>query len=235
MQKILVIGSTGKVGRELVQQLARAGEQVRAATRHPEAITPSWQVEPVAFDYTNPATFAAALEGADRVFMMEPQPPLDGPSHQYMIPLVEAVAHRGAKIVLMSSASVEFDTQEPLLEVEAAVKATGQPYVILRPNWFMDNFHTMWLEPILAAGVIPAPAGDSLTAFIDARDVASAAAAALCRDEADFRTLTLSGPEAISYYEAAAMIAESTGRRVSYVPIDDAAFRQSLLDAHLPP
>jgi uncharacterized protein YbjT (DUF2867 family) len=234
MQKILVIGSTGKVGHALVQQLAQAGEHVRAATRNPVGITPSAGVEPTLFDYTDLSTFEPALTGVNRIFLMEPQPPLEGPAPQFMLPLVEAAARNQCKIVLMSSASAEFDQYEPLLEVEAAVKSTGRPFVILRPNWFMDNFHTMWLEPIVGAGIIPVPADGSCSAFIDSRDVAACAAAALRRDDINFHTFTLSGPEALTYYEAAAALTRASGRPISYVPIDDASFRQSLTDAGLP-
>jgi len=178
MQKILVIGSTGKVGQALIHELTQAGEQVRAATRKPATLTPSANIEPTFFDYTDPSTFESALAGVSRIFLMEPQPPLDGTPQQFMIPLVEAAANNKCKIVLMSSASAEFDDTEPLQQVEAAIKATGRPFVILRPNWFMDNFHTMLLEPILQAGIIPAPAGTSSSAFIDSRDIAAAAAAA---------------------------------------------------------
>lgn len=135
---------------------------------------------------------------------------------------------------MMSSASADFDDSEPLLHVEAAIKATGRPFVILRPNWFMDNFHTMWLEPILQAGIIPVPAGTSRSAFIDSRDIAAAAAAALGSDKTNDRTYTLTGPEALTYEEAAAAISHASGRTLAYVPIDDTSFTKSLLDAGLP-
>ena len=49
--------------------------------------------------------------------------------------------------------------------------------MILRPNWFMDNFHTSWLAPIQQAGVIHLPAAGARTSFIDARDIAASEAA----------------------------------------------------------
>ena len=69
MNKILVIGSSGNVGRALVEELARRGEQVRAATRNPSKMDAPAGVEPVRFDYADPTTFAPALEGSDRVFL----------------------------------------------------------------------------------------------------------------------------------------------------------------------
>jgi len=235
MQKILVISSTGKVGSELIPLLANAGEHVRAATRNPASLTASSNIEPVRFDFEDRSTFAPALAGVDRVFLIEPQPPLAGPSEQFMIPFVEAVAEARAKIVFLSSASVDFDSNDPLLKVEKAITASGGPYVILRSNWFMDNFHTLWLGPILEAGIIPVPAADSRISFIDTRDIAAAATAALCSDRFDRQVLTLTGPTTLNFYEAVQAISAVSGRSVTYVPIDDVAFRQSLLATGLPP
>jgi uncharacterized protein YbjT (DUF2867 family) len=234
MQKILVIGSTGNVGSTLTQQLIASGETVRAATRNPAAYPATAGVEPVPFDYADPSTFEPALEGTDRVFLLEPQPPLNMAPGEFMIPFIEAAARGGRKIVLMSSASVVFDEDEPLLKVEHALKQTHARYVILRPNWFMDNFHTLWLAPILQAGIIPVPAADSLTAFIDARDIAAAAAAALRDDHQNGQTFTLTGPQALTYSQVASAISAAAGRPVQYVPVDDHSFTQSLLEAGLP-
>ena len=233
MQKILVIGSTGNVGSSLTQQLIASGETVRSATRNRSAYPATAGVEPVPFDYTDPSTFEPALEGTDRVFRLEPQPPLYASPEEFMNPFIEAAARGGRKIVLMSSASVVFDEDEPLLKVEHAIKQTHARYVILRPNWFMDNFHTLWLEPILHAGIIPVPAADSLTSFIDARDIA-AAAAALRHDHLDGQTFTLTGPQALTYSQVAATLSAASGRPVQYIPVDDASFTQSLLEAGLP-
>ena len=54
MNKILVIGSSGNVGRALVEELARNGERVRAATRNPSKMDAPAGVEPVRFDYADP-------------------------------------------------------------------------------------------------------------------------------------------------------------------------------------
>src|SRR5882762_6561284 len=92
MKKILVIGSTGKVGGALTEALVRAGQSVKAATRSPEKFDASNGVESVRFDYADASTYASALDGVDRVFMMEPQPPLDDSSDKRMIPFLEEAA-----------------------------------------------------------------------------------------------------------------------------------------------
>lgn len=231
MKRILVIGSTGKVGSIVMELLLRAGEQVRAACRNPENQKAQPGAEAVRFDYAVPSTFVPALEGVDRVFLMEPQPSL-GPADTIMLPFAKVAIERGCKIVLLSSASVSYQ-QEPLSRVEAAVKQAGR-HVILRPNWFIDNFHTFWVEPIKYERVLPLPAGDAKSPFIDVRDVGAAAAAALRTDTADGKTFTLTGPESLSYSEAAAVIGQAIGVDVRYVPVDDESFARTLLGAGMP-
>lgn len=234
MQKILVLGSTGKVGHVLTRHLAQAGEGVRAATRQPSRFPATPGAEPVYFDYADPATYEAALEGCDRVFLLEPQPFLPAPPYTYMIPFVEVASRKNCKVVMMSSASVAFLSGDPLRSVEEVVQHSRSSYVILRPNWFMDNFHTMWIEPILQANTLPLPAGDARTAFVDSRDVAATAAAVLRTDAFDGGILTLTGPESLSYAEVASHLSHASGRSIHYVPTDDRSFLQSLLEIGLP-
>jgi uncharacterized protein YbjT (DUF2867 family) len=160
MKKILVVGSSGNVGRALVEELTQDGEQVRAGMRNPSQMKATVGVEPVPFDYADPRTFALSLEGSDRVFL---NPPPDPTPHRVMVPFLEAATRGKRKIVLQTQVGTEFEDNGSLREVEVALENSGAPYVILRPNWFMDNFHTYWLEPIQQVGVIPLPAADSRT------------------------------------------------------------------------
>jgi uncharacterized protein YbjT (DUF2867 family) len=134
----------------------------------------------------------------------------------------------------MSAMGTEFDDSSSLRQVELAVERSGSPFAILRPNWFMDNFHTSWLAPIQQAGVIPLPAADGRTSLIDARDIGASAAAALRTDRFDGRGFTLTGPEALTYTEAATTLSKAAGREIRYVPVDNESFIQSLIDAQVP-
>jgi uncharacterized protein YbjT (DUF2867 family) len=231
MNRILVIGSTGNVGRVLVEDLARSGEPVRAATRNPGQWKGPDGVEPVAFDYAGQGTYAGALEGADRVFLIGPPDPAP---HRAMLPFLEAAAHDGRKFVLMTAMGTEYEDSGSLRQVELAVERSGSPFVILRPNWFMDNFHTIWLAPIRHAGVIPLPAADARTSFIDARDIAASAAAALRTNRFDGQAFTLTGPEALTYAEVSAVLSKAAGREIRYVPVDAESFVKSLAGAGVP-
>ncbi len=231
MKSILVIGSTGNVGRALTEELARSGEHVRAATRNVSQVKAREGIEPVRFDYDDPRTFAPALEGSNRVFLIGPPTPTP---HHVMIPFLQEATRDSRKVVLMTAMGTEFDDSAPLRQAELVLERSGASFVILRPNWFMDNFHTAWLQPIREEGVIPLPAGDSRTSLIDARDIGASAAAALRTGRFDGRAVTLTGPEPLTYAEAAEILSKAAGREIRYVAVDDESFVKSLTTAGAP-
>ena len=71
---VLVIGASGTVGRELLQELRLRGQRIRAAAREPLAASRSIdvQTEWIRFDYQREETFAPALQGVERVFIVLP-------------------------------------------------------------------------------------------------------------------------------------------------------------------
>ncbi len=227
-KKILVLGAGGNVGRPLVKALVARGEAVKAATRSGADVEGA---EGVAFDYADPSTFDAAFGDVDRAYVMLPAGYVNITA--LLLPVVQGLAARGVKIVFQSVFGVDADDSIPYRQVELAVEAAGVPFVILRPNWFADNFHTFWLEGIVHGG-ISLPAGQGKSSFIDARDIAASAAAALTRSDLDGRAFNLTGPEALSYADAAAVLSQVIGRPVAYQAIDDARFIQTLQDHGVP-
>lgn len=157
MAKVLVLGSTGKVGRVVVERLVAAGETVRAATRDPQKVTPALGVEPVRFDINDPVTYAPALEGTDRVFALVP-PGVLSPDTAMRPFMQEATRDPRRKIVLMTALGVDVSDDDPHRRLERLVERSGAPFTFVRPNWFMDNFHTIWLPSITTQGIIAVPA-----------------------------------------------------------------------------
>ncbi|MFK8250079.1 SDR family oxidoreductase [Ancylobacter terrae] len=226
--RILVLGARGTVGTPLVAALLAKGEKVRAASRSGAAVAGA---ESVAFDYADPATHAAAFDGVDRAYVLLPTGHTN--VKELLAPVIAAAAARGVKVVLQTALGVDADDSIPYRQVELALEASGVPFVILRPNWFADNFHTFW-KPGIDHGVIALPAGEGRTSFIDARDIAASAAAALTEARFEGRAFNLTGPEALSYGQAAAILAEVAGKPIAYTPIDDAAFVAMLTGAGVP-
>ena len=229
---ILVLGATGTVGSVLVSSLLARGEHVIAGVRSPEKLAPQAGLAARRFDYADPATFAPALAGVDRLFLLSP--PGHADAYALVAPFLDVALPLVKKVVLMTASGVEYNDEIPLRKLELRVQASGVRHVLLRPTWFSDNFHTFWYAPISQAGVIPLPAADARTAFIDARDIAESAAAALTSDAFDGQAVTLTGPEALTYGEAAELLSQVSPRPIRYTPIDDESFRASLVQAGLP-
>lgn len=124
-------------------------------------------------------------------------------------------------------------TPTPCAKWEILLEKSGTPHVILRPNWFSDNFHHFW-KAGLDQGQIALPAGDSRTSFIDVRDIAASAIAALTSTAFDGKAFNLTGPEALSYADAAAILSEVTGKPVRYAATSDKAFIDMLENNGVP-
>ena len=227
MSKILVLGATGHVGRPLVKDLIARGEKVKAASRSGQPVDGA---EGVAFDVTKP-DFETLFQGVDRLFLLLPTGYVDAKG--LLLPIVAAAAARKVKIVFMSVFGVDADDSIPYRQVEIAVEKSGVPYVILRPNWFADNFHIFW-KPGIDHGVIAVPAADGKSSFIDARDIAASAAAALTSKQFDGKAFNLTGPAALSYAEAADFLSSVLGRKIAYQPVTTEAFVAMVTGAGVP-
>lgn len=226
--KILVLGAGGNVGRPLVRALLARGERVKAASRSGRAVDGA---QGVVFDYANPDSFASAFEDVDRAYVMLPGGHM--PSRALLAPVIEALAARQVKVVFQSVLGADADDSLPYRQVEQVLERSGTPFVILRPNWFADNFHTFWKAGI-HQGQITLPAAQGRSSFIDVRDIADSAAAALTRADFDGQAFDLTGPQALDYAQAAGILGEVLGRPIRYQPITEAAFVAQLTGAGVP-
>lgn len=102
---------------------------------------------------------------------------------------------------------------------EAAVRDSGADLTILRSTWFMQNFSEDYMLEHVLSGEIRLPAGDVPTLFLDVDDIADVAVAALTDDRHAGQLYELTGPRSLTFAEAAAEIAEATGREIRYVPV----------------
>jgi len=217
---VLVVGATGTVGRRLVRRLVNRGSSVRAATRSPASYDGPARAEGVRFDYLEPETWTKALRGARRAFVLVPP---DMAAYDQLVPFLDtAVDAELDHIVLMTAMGVdEAPDDMPLRRAERDLLEGPASTTILRPNWFMQNFTTVWRDMIEADGVMRLPAGDAATSFVDAEDIAAVAERALIEDGHAGAAYTLTGPEALTYNEAASILTDGWSREVRYEPIGD--------------
>jgi len=234
-EAILVTGASGNLGGEVVRQLLERGERVRAALRNPAGAKVATEgLEAVRFDYHDPRTFVPALDGASRIYVV--LPPLDPEAPQYFAPFLQAAKQVGVgQLVLTSAIGVDQNDAAPLRQVELQIEASGIPYTHLRPNFFMENFSTGFLSPMIReAGEISLTAGDEKTSFISVVDIAAVAVAALTGQGHHGKAYPLTGPEGLSHAEVAAMISSAADRQIGYRAIDDETMRAAFKEGGLP-
>lgn len=232
--KIFVYGSTGTVASTLVDKLLATGHEVFAGTRNPDQMPKRDRLTPVKIDSQKPQEGVEVLEKTDAAFLIGPPMVVD--AYSALKPLVEkAQAVKLKKLVQMTAMGVEHAPAEaPMRHLELDIEASGIPYNIIRPNWFMQNFHTFWIGGILKDGKIYFPGGDAKTSFIDARDIAATAFELLTTDKFANRTFALTGSAALTHTEVAAHLSRATGRNIAYTDITSEAFQEALTGAGLP-
>lgn len=228
---ILVTGASGVLGRAIVSALSDAGLAVRQAVRNPEKAKAG--VDSVRLDYTEPATFASAMNGVSGLLLMAP--PLDGDAPGKLGPVIAQAKKSGIDhIVLISAFGVNHNEQAPLRVMEHMVIDSGVPWTILRPNFFMENFS----EGAVAGGIkgqngIFVAAADGKTSFISVQDIADSVVAAF-QTPLKGREFDLTGPEALDHTEVAKIIADVSGRPVAYHALTEEQMTSGARAAGLP-
>jgi uncharacterized protein YbjT (DUF2867 family) len=212
------------------------GERVRAATRQPaSARSPQSAVEFVEFDFERPETFAATLDGIDRVFLIAR--PGDDHADLVAYPLIDEMKRQGVRqVVNLSAMGAESRDDFALRKVERYLEDSGVGFTHLRPNFFMQVFSSgPLLQDIRSTGAIHIPAADAKLSYIDVRDIAAVAAATLTKQGHTGKAYTLTGGEALDHQEIARALSAASGRTVQYVAISEEAARRFVEAAGLSP
>ena len=236
---ILVVGGTGQVGQELVKQLQETKVPFRVLAHSARSVESlqAQGLEVVHGDYQQVASWAeAGFAGVERLFLLTPSSPDQG---QIEAALIDQAKQAGVKhVVKISVWDIENPASaNPLLtphqEAEEHLRQSGLDYTLLRPNNFMQNFGRSDSATIKSQGAIYNASGDGLISFIDARDIAAVALAALTSQDHFGQAYTLAGPEALTYAQAAALFTKHLGKPVQHVSIPDEALKQALLGVGL--
>ncbi|MCZ4603644.1 NAD(P)H-binding protein [Streptomyces sp. Lzd4kr] len=221
----LVTGATGTTGSRIAAQLTAAGHPVRAAGRK---AVPVAGAEPVRFDWYDPGTHAAALDGVDRIYVV---PPVGDPDPAAVVlPFLRRARAAGVRRAVLLSASSIPEGGPAVGQVHRALPGIFDEWAVLRPSWFMQNFtgDHLHAKSIRTEGLIRTAAGTGRVGFVDADDIAAVAVHALIDDRAPDTDLVLTGPEALSYDDIATVITEVTGRPVAHRPLSYEEMRDRL-------
>lgn len=229
---LLVIGATGTVGRELLRELRSRGQRIRAAARDPLVASQSIgaEIDWIRFDYQKEETFAPALEGVDRVFMI--LPPSDNTADIPAISFVRRMCEMSIRAVVdLSAMGAELNPSMAVRKVELFLEDSGLTFTHLRPNWFMQIFATGSFQEQVRGGKLYFPADRARISYIDARDIAAAAAVALTEPGHSGKAYTLTGPAALDHFEIAQTLSEAADRTITYEPNTEDQAREAMSQA----
>jgi len=231
MNRILIIGGTGNIGREVITQLTARGTQVRALVRNPDRARFPPEVEVMRGDLTCPDTLDACLAGIDTVFLVWTAPA------GAAAPALGRIAKHSRRIVFLSA---PLKTPHPFFQqpnpsrvlaenIERMIETSGLEWTFLRPGMFALNSRHFWGPQIRAGNVVRWPYLAAPTAPIDERDIAAAAVLTITEERHAGMEYVLTGPQSLSQYEQISTIGNVIGRplRIEEFPPDEAR-RQGL-------
>jgi uncharacterized protein YbjT (DUF2867 family) len=237
-ETILVMGATGTLGGEVVKQLSSSTPAVNIkagvhSAQNVNKVKDGDKVEVVLIDYNKPETLKEALSQVDKLFLLTPDVPN---AHELASKLVIEAKKAGIRHIVKLSvmgADLEADVGTFRLhrQAEEIIEQSGIPFTFLRPNEFMQNFINFHSHFIKNNNAFYLPLEDAKVSLVDVRDIAAVAVKSLTEDTSDKhnnKTYLITGPEALSYYQAAEILSSATDKKISYVNISEEEARGAM-------
>lgn len=222
----LITGATGRIGRLLVEQLHRAGHEVRALTRNAAKASFPEGVEVVVGDLTKPETLKTAMAGVTGIHLInfggDDGAPLQ--TGQDIMALAEAAGVKRVTVLLGGQQGA----------LEQAVQSSGLAWTFLQPVEFMSGMLD-WAESIRAEGVVSIPFADRRTAIVHDADIAAVAAAVLADGGHAGQTLTITGGEVLTPCAMVHTISCVIGRDIQLNELSEAQARDQWAAQGFPP
>jgi uncharacterized protein YbjT (DUF2867 family) len=234
MNRILVIGATGNIGRQVLSQLMDTGVRVRALARNPHTAGLPPHIDVVCGDLTHAETLDECLDGIDAVFLVWTAPPATVPA------ALERILRHTRRIVFLSSphktAHPFFQQPRPNpirplhVEIERLIETSGREWTFLRPGMLSTNALAWWAPRIRAGGdVVRWPYGAAPTTPIHEHDIAAVAVRALCESGHAGAEYVLTGPQPLSHFEQISAIGSVIGRSLRLEEISPEEASKELL------
>lgn len=214
---LAVTGVSGGIGSRVAHRLSHEGCNLRLIARDPAKVDDFPREQVVAADYDDEGSMQEALADVVNMLFVSGREHPDRLSQHEKV--VAAAASAGVRKIAYTSflgagPEATFTLARQHYQTERFIRSSGAEYVFLR-----DSLYTDYIPHLVGAdGVIRGPAGSGRVSFVTRDDIADAAAAVMTTDVFDGQTFDITGPEAITLSNAAAVLSEFAGREISYVP-----------------
>jgi uncharacterized protein YbjT (DUF2867 family) len=225
----LITGATGNVGSLVVERLIARGDRPRIFVRDADNARARFgdRVDIFAGDLAVAKTLTPALAGTDAVLLVN-----SGPELAALDDLAAKTAKAAGtkRLVKLSS----YDTRENVgtgvwhAAGEAAIRATGIPFVFVQPSGFMVNA-LWWADSIKSEGIVRSATGDGKIPFIHSDDMADVVVQALTAPQHLGQSLAITGPEPLSYASMTAKIGIAIGRTLRFEPVSEDEERRKMV------
>ena len=225
---ILVTGSTGLIGSEVVRLLSQAGVPARALvrSRSPQPELPG--ITSVLGDLAKPETLPSVFAGCTKLFLLTGN--VENASALQRNAIVAARATGLTHVVKLSAFGASPHSNSLIgrshYQIEKELQETRLAWTMLRPHHFMQNLLGQ-AHNIINEGVVYSSSGDGRIPFVDTRDIAAVAGVALTQPGHAGRKYVITGSEALSYRQATEILGRAIGRSLRFVdePFDEARAR----------
>jgi uncharacterized protein YbjT (DUF2867 family) len=219
---ILVTGSTGTIGSQVLNHLSGSEAEIRALTRAPGRAQFPHGVVPVAGDLADVDSLHAALEGVSTLFLLIPNVADELTQAMQALTVAREAGVKGIVYlsVFKGEAYVDVPHFAGKYTAERMIDALDLPATVLRPAYFIQN-DLRQKDPLLNAEVYGVPIGDTGISMVDIRDIGEAAALELLRRERapaplPRATYALVGPDPLTGGDMARIWSEALGRQIRY-------------------
>lgn len=164
-------------------------------------------------------------------------PPLVLELDKLLIPFIDFLSEKNIERVVYLSAlgsAAENGLLDFHAKIESKLKRDGFNYTILKPVFFAQNFKNYEWENITERHLTFMPAGIGRAAFVDVHDIAKVAAITLMEDGHTQKTYEITGPELLTYFDAANILSEVLNETIMYPNPSPEQFKEVLIASGAP-
>lgn len=233
----LILGASGQTGSEVCRILTSAGFSTRITYREQSELQRlrEYDIEDYAADYNDVESLKRAMDGVERVFVVQPvnQEMLDQSKNICEAAKAANVSH----VIRISNMATGPDIQSDIAnfhyESDEMLKALGCNYTILKgANYFQNMLYSSLT--IIRQSHFALPLGTASVSAVDVRDVALVAAHCLIDQGHENKEYTVTGPEAMTMHVVARHLSKVIGKEVRFIPVAPVAATQVFKDQGMP-